>query len=97
MTAELRPIAAGHHHHSHRSRWGPKVPVTISDSYVSLGWWMVMSEDEQGYAPAVYLEPVEENNTEKDVHPEDGIDEGMYVVPYCEDTITLTVTLFKIR
>ena len=59
-----------------RSR-SAKVPVTISDSYVSLGWWMVMSDDEQGYAPAVYLEPVEENNTEKDVYPEDNTNEGM--------------------
>ena len=38
-----------------------------------------MSDDEQGYAPAVYLEPVE-NNAEKDVHPEDSIDEGMFVI-----------------
>ena len=78
MTADLSHIAAGHEHDSHRSRWGAKVPVTISDSYVSLGWWMVMSDDEQGYAPAVYLEPVEENSSDKDVHPEDSIDEGMY-------------------
>ena len=34
---------------------------------------MVMSDDEQGYAPAVYLEPMEESS---DVHPEDSIDEG---------------------
>ncbi len=59
-----------------RSR-SAKVPVTISDSYVSLGWWMVMSDDEQGYAPAVYLEPVEESNTDKDVYPENNTDEGM--------------------
>lgn len=36
-----------------------------------------MSDDEQGYAPAVYLEPVEESNTEKVVYPEDNTDEGM--------------------
>ena len=85
MTAQLSRIAAsGHDHHgSHRSRWGPKVPVTISDSYVSLGWWMVMSDDEQGYAPAVYLEPVEENSANNDVHPEDSIDEGMFCLRVC--------------
>lgn len=38
-----------------------------------------MSDDEQGYAPAVYLEPVEENNAEKDVYPEDSTNEGMCV------------------
>ena len=42
-----------------RRRCNAKVPVTISHSFVSLGWWMVMSDDEQGYAPAAYLEPVE--------------------------------------
>lgn len=42
-----------------RKRATAKVPVTISHSCVSLGWWMVMSDDEQGYAPAAYLEPVE--------------------------------------
>lgn len=42
-----------------RRRCSAKVPVTISHSFVSLGWWMVMSDDEQGYAPAAYLEPVE--------------------------------------
>ena len=42
-----------------RKRATAKVPVTISHSAVSLGWWMVMSDDEQGYAPAAYLEPVE--------------------------------------
>ena len=36
-----------------------------------------MSDDEQGYAPAVYLEPVEESNTDKDVYPENNTDEGM--------------------
>ena len=83
MTAKLSPLPSGHHHHPHspspgqRSR-SAKVPVTISDSYVSLGWWMVMSDDEQGYAPAVYLEPVEENNAEKDIYPEGSIDEGTY-------------------
>ena len=76
MTAELGRRMSDPVHRSPRSRRGAKVPVTISDSYVSLGWWMVMSEDEQGYAPAVYLEPME-NNAEKDVHPEDSIDEGM--------------------
>ena len=35
-----------------------------------------MSDDEQGYAPAVYLESMETNSGEKDVHPEDSIDEG---------------------
>ena len=40
-----------------------------------------MSDDEQGYAPAVYLEPME-NNAEKDVHPEDSIDEGMISIVY---------------
>ena len=46
-------------HGGARKRCCRKVPVTISNSYVSLGWWMVMSEDEQGYAPAAYLEPME--------------------------------------
>ena len=36
-----------------------KVKVTISPNAVPVGWWMVMVEDEQGYAPASYLEPVE--------------------------------------
>lgn len=52
-----------------------KVRVTISDTSVSLGWWMVMSEDEQGYAPASYLEPVEETS-DQDVHPEDVTNQG---------------------
>ena len=42
-----------------RERRDSKVQITISSTFVSLGWWMVMSEDEQGYAPAAYLEPVE--------------------------------------
>ena len=46
-------------------RRNSKVQITISDSYVSLGWWMVMSEDEQGYAPAAYLEPVEGKNQDQ--------------------------------
>lgn len=53
----------------------PKVRVTISDTAISLGWWMVMSEDEQGYAPASYLEPVGESGAE-DVHPEDQTNQG---------------------
>ena len=57
-------------------RQSNKVRVTISDTYVSLGWWMVMSEDEQGYAPASYLEPVEECNSDRDVHPEDSTGQG---------------------
>ena len=36
---------------------------------------MVMSEDEQGYAPAAFLEPLEEGNRE-DVHPEGETSEG---------------------
>lgn len=54
-----------------------KVRVTISDTAVSLGWWMVMSDDEQGYAPASYLEPIEENNSDRDIHPEDQTNQGM--------------------
>lgn len=53
----------------------PKVRVTISDTCFSLGWWMVMSDDEQGYAPASYLEPVEESGS-GDVHPEDQTNQG---------------------
>ncbi len=56
-----------------------KVRVTISDASVSLGWWMVMSEDEQGYAPASYLEPVEESSSAQDVHPEDTTNQGGWV------------------
>jgi hypothetical protein len=56
-----------------------KVRVTISDTTVSLGWWMVMSEDEQGYAPASYLEPVEEGSSDLDVHPEDLTNQGEWV------------------
>ncbi len=54
-----------------------KVRVTISDTTFSLGWWMVMSEDEQGYAPASYLDPVEENSSDTDIHPEDNTNQGM--------------------
>lgn len=43
-----------------------KVRLTLADSYVSLGWWMVMSEDEQGYAPAAFLEPLDSSTSEKD-------------------------------
>ena len=53
-----------------------KVEVTISDSAVSLGWWMVMAEDEQGYAPAAYLESLEDSN--EPVHPENHTSEGEY-------------------
>lgn len=48
-----------------QQRRNSKVQITISDSCVSLGWWMVMSEDEQGYAPAAYLEPMEEKNQDQ--------------------------------
>ena len=27
--------------------------------YVYLGWWMILREDEQGYAPAAHLEAVD--------------------------------------
>ena len=37
---------------------------------------MVMSDDEQGYAPASYLEPVEEAASHRDVHPEDQTNQG---------------------
>lgn len=53
-----------------------KVRVTISENAFTLGWWMVMSEDEQGYAPASYLEPVEGNSSERDVHMEEITDQG---------------------
>lgn len=56
-------------------RRSSKVKVTLSDSFVSIGWWMVMSEDEQGYAPAAFLEPLENGNRE-DVHPEGETSEG---------------------
>ena len=36
-----------------------KVKVTILDNEPSTGWWMVMADDEQGYAPAAHLEPLE--------------------------------------
>lgn len=52
-----------------------KVRVTISDTAISLGWWMVMSDDEQGYAPASFLEPMEESS-DQDVHPEDLTNQG---------------------
>ena len=38
-----------------------KVKVTILGK-PSSGWWMVMAEDEQGYAPAAHLEPMEEGS-----------------------------------
>ncbi len=53
-----------------------KVRVTICDTSISLGWWMVMSEDEQGYAPASYLEPVEDAASNRDIHPEDQTNQG---------------------
>ena len=62
----------------------PKVRVTISDNAFTLGWWMVMSEDEQGYAPASYLEPVEGNSTEKDVHMEEITDQGRCMVGWSQ-------------
>lgn len=34
-----------------------------------------MSDDEQGYAPASYLEPVEDTGAD-DVHPEDQTNQG---------------------
>ena len=55
-----------------------KVRVTISDTAISLGWWMVMSEDEQGYAPASYLEPLDESRSEGDIHMEAITDQGIY-------------------
>ena len=54
-----------------------KVPVTISDSFVSLGWWMVMTEDEQGYAPAAYLDTLEESTLDR--YPENATNEGVCV------------------
>lgn len=39
---------------------------------------MVMSDDEQGYAPASYLEPVEDVS-DQDVHPENLTDQGEWV------------------
>lgn len=53
-----------------------KVPLTLADSYVSVGWWMVMTEDEQGYAPAAYLEPLDGNTHDKDLHPQTSTNEG---------------------
>ncbi len=49
MTTGLRPV---------------KVQLTLAESYVSLGWWMVMSDDEQGYAPAAFLEPMDASATD---------------------------------
>ena len=60
------------------SRRKTKVRVTLSDHEFSLGWWMVMSDDEQGYAPASYLEPVE-GNSSKDEHLEEGTGQGKCV------------------
>ena len=37
-----------------------------------------MSDDEQGYAPASYLEPVEDVS-DQDVHPENLTDQGEWV------------------
>jgi len=51
-----------------------KVPLTLSDNYVSLGWWMVMSDNEQGYAPAAYLEPMDNSVADNDVQT--STDEG---------------------
>ncbi len=57
------------------SRHKSKVQITLSHNALSLGWWMVMSEDEQGYAPASYLEPAE-GNSSKDEHLEEGVGQG---------------------
>ena len=38
-----------------------------------------MSDDEQGYAPASYLEPLEESSSVQDVHPEDMTNQGEWV------------------
>ena len=35
-----------------------------------------MSDDEQGYAPASFLEPVEGSGSDRDIHPEDDISQG---------------------
>ena len=42
-----------------------------------------MSDDEQGYAPAAFLEPLEEGNKE-DVHPEGETSEGRVWCCVCE-------------
>lgn len=54
-----------------------KVRLTLADSYVCLGWWMIMSDDEQGYAPAAFLEPLDASVTDRDLVMEAGDDEGM--------------------
>ena len=41
-----------------------------------------MSDDEQGYAPAAFLEPLEEGNRE-DVHPEGETSEGRVWCDVC--------------
>ncbi len=53
-----------------------KVPLTLADSYVCLGWWMVMSDDEQGYAPAAFLEPLDDESPDKDVQLHADTEEG---------------------
>jgi len=58
-----------------RTRLKRKVRVTLSDNELCLGWWMVMSDDEQGYAPASYLEPVE-GKSSREEHMEEGAGQG---------------------
>lgn len=64
-----------------------KVRVTLTANTFTLGWWMVMSEDEQGYAPASYLEPLnknsEEEETDLDVYPENNSNQGTTTTGHC--------------
>ncbi len=53
-----------------------KVPLTLAESYVRLGWWMVMSDDEQGYAPAAFLESLNDGSQDKDEQLHTDADEG---------------------
>ncbi len=69
-----------------------KVKVTISDSAVSLGWWMVMAEDEQGYAPAAYLESVEESSEVQ--HPQISTNEGEWVCVWVCLCVRVCVCVF---
>ena len=44
------------------------------DNTPLLGWWMVLAGDEQGYAPASLLEPLDDNSpTDEDVCNDQGV------------------------
>jgi hypothetical protein len=51
-------LADYHRKDSHQVNLSEGQVVHVIEKH-DTGWWMVMSDDEQGYAPAAYLEPVE--------------------------------------